>query len=105
MSLSPSRASPAACRTRLRPPGKRPDERRLTSPDSSRSHSSVPTRPIQTETLRDTRDIYGQGLGQRTHLPGRVRGPPTTVGEHLTCGYTADALVAGAGFEPATSGL
>jgi len=62
-------------------------------------------RPIQTETLRDTRDIYGQGLGRRTHLPGRVRGPPTTVGEPLTCGYTADALVAGAGFEPATSGL
>src|SRR5665647_906016 len=57
----------------------------LTCPDAS----------IQTETLRDTRDIRGQALGQSAYHPGHAKGPPTTVGEPLTCGYTADGLVAG----------
>jgi hypothetical protein len=37
--------------------------------------------------------------------PGHDNGPQALARGPLTCGYTADTLVAGAGIEPATSGL
>jgi DNA-binding transcriptional LysR family regulator len=65
----------AARRARLRRPGNRPGESRLSPPGPSRSPSRISTRLAKAETVRDTQDGPGQRFGHFADLP-RTRQPP-----------------------------
>ena len=81
-----------------------PGESHLTSPGSSPSCSDVPHASDRTERLRDTQDLCGKGTWSDKTLPRTDHGPARETCRPMICGSTADALAAGAGFEPPTCG-